>query len=155
MIEIYLDRKSSKLDVDVKVNGSDGKSFSPEVRFTLIKEGMRISFPASHLGSDKYTVSIPSLAGKLRAGQCEMEVEVMVDGKYFVPIKGTAVLKEDIRPIAEIKAPTEERRISLSANVRESIEEASPPAPATPAPAPKRKQISPSQLIKRNIIRRP
>jgi hypothetical protein len=148
MIEIFLDR-TSNLDVDVKVNGSNGKSFEPEVRLCLIKEGMRISFPAVLNENNSYSVSVPSLAGKLKAGNCEMEVEVVVDGKYFVPIKGTASLKEDIKPIAEIKSSKLEDKITLTANVRESIQE------VKPKPVVKKKQeIIPSQLIKKNIVKR-
>jgi len=148
MIEIFLDR-TSNLDVDVKVNGSNGKKFEPEVRLCLIKEGMRISFPATLNENNSYSVSVPSLAGKLKAGNCEMEVEVVVDGKYFVPIKGTASLKEDIKPIAEIKSAKLEDKITLTANVRESIEE-------KPKPVIKKKvtEVVPSQLIKKNIIKR-
>ena len=148
MIEIFLDR-TSNLDVDVKVNGSNGKKFEPEVRLCLIKEGMRISFPATLNENNSYSVSVPSLAGKLKAGNCEMEVEVVVDGKYFVPIKGTASLKEDIKPIVEIKTVEPEGKITLTANVRESIE------PQKPKPVIKKKaEVIPSQLIKKNIIKR-
>ena len=110
---------------------------------------MRISFPATLNENNSYSVSVPSLAGKLKAGNCEMEVEVVVDGKYFVPIKGTASLKEDIKPIVEIKTVEPEGKITLTANVRESIE------PQKPKPVIKKKaEVIPSQLIKKNIIKR-
>jgi hypothetical protein len=120
MIEIYLD-KQSQLDVDVKVNGSDGKRFDPVVRLTLIREDFRISLPATSNENGSYTVSVPQLTGVLKPGKCEMEVEVLVDGKHFVPIKGIANLKEDIKPVVEFIEPPKVEHITLTASVRESI----------------------------------
>ena len=128
-MEIFLNR-TAQLEIDVRVAGADGKKFQPEVRLSLIKEGMRLSLPAVQVSGTNYSVSVPVLEGRLAPGTCDMEVEVLVDGKHFVPVRGMASLKEEIRPVAEIRSYRDSEadapRVTLTASIKETRQEEQP-----------------------------
>jgi hypothetical protein len=109
MIEIKLE-EASTLPLEMHIEG-DVKKDAPQLRFSVISEGLRYSFGSKKTGSG-YEVEFPVMEGKLKEGTYEAEIEVIVDGKHFVALTETVKFTKEVKPTVKLSetvaAPTGE-----------------------------------------------
>lgn len=100
MIEIKLEEASS-LTMEMKLDG-DTNGEQPQVRLSVLSEGVRYSFEAKSDGNGSYKVDFPVMEGKIDAGEYPVHFEVMVDGKYFVPLQETVKFTKQVKPVVKL-----------------------------------------------------
>jgi hypothetical protein len=73
---------------------------SADVRFGLEKNGTHLQFKCTKKADGTWSVSVPSLSSfNLKEGLYKYTIEVIADGYYFAPVKGTA----EVAPAASVK----------------------------------------------------
>lgn len=100
-MEIELN-KASKFTLEMKIDGEVASAQPPQMRFSIIGESMTVSINAKRIENGIYEISIPVLEGVLGAGEYDANVEVFIDGKHFVPLKESIVLKQEPKPTVKI-----------------------------------------------------
>lgn len=99
MIELKLEEASS-LTLNMKLEGD--VAGTPQLRFSILSEGMRYTFEATANGNGEFEVQFPVLEGKLDAGTYNAEVEILVDNKHFVPLQETVKLTKEVKPVVKL-----------------------------------------------------
>lgn len=100
-MEIDID-KGSSFTLEMKIDGDVSSSDPPIMRFVIHCTDMALSFIADRVDNGVYEINIPKLAGIVDPGEYESDVEVIVDGKYFIPLKDKIRLRKDLQPVVKI-----------------------------------------------------
>lgn len=127
MIEIKLEEASS-LTLEMQIEG-DVKSDAPEMRFSIMSEGLRYSFPATLVEEGVYKIDFPQMLGKINEGEYEAAVEIIVDGKYFQPLSETVKFTKEVKPIVKMNETVAPKVQAASASVKIGKLEKAPEAP--------------------------
>lgn len=99
MINIKLE-ESSSLKIDMEIEGSvHGKT---DMRLSVLNEGLRYSFNAKHMGGTGWEIEFPKMIGKINEGTYDAEIEIIVDGKHFVPLTETVNFTKEIKPTVKL-----------------------------------------------------
>ncbi len=99
MIDIKLEEASS-LTLEMHIDGVDAQ---PELRFSVMVEGMRLSFPGRAISEGVYEIAFPQLDGRVPVGEYNAEVEVIVDGRHFSPLSETVNFTKEIKPQVSLR----------------------------------------------------
>lgn len=100
MIEIKLEEATS-LTLEMQIEG-DVKKDDTQLRFSVVSEGIRYSFAGREVEKGVYQIEFPVMSGLITEGQYPAEVEIMVDGKYFVPLEETIKFTKAIKPTVKL-----------------------------------------------------
>lgn len=122
MIELKLEEASS-LTLNMKLEGD--VAGTPQLRFSILSEGMRYTFEATANGNGEFEVQFPVLEGKLAAGTYNAEVEILVDNKHFVPLQETVRLTKEVKPVvklAEAVKKVQEASVEVKVGVTKKVE---------------------------------
>lgn len=106
MIDIKLE-ETQTLTLEMVIDG-DVKRDDTQLRFSILAEGIRYSFDSIKRSSGVFDIQFPSLLGKITEGEYPAEVEIIVDGKYFSPLKETVRFTKELKPtvkLSESSAP--------------------------------------------------
>jgi hypothetical protein len=130
-INLSLGREND-FDVDIHITGlSESVSADPRVTMTIDAGAYSIGLPARRIGIGKYSVSAPVLEGILPEGEHDMRVEVVIDGRHFVPITDTVRARPDPRAtsatVRESSVPMPRKKPAVAAALTESRQD--PPKP--------------------------
>lgn len=109
-MEIEIDKESS-FTLEMKIDGEVSSKEPPKMRFSIMNEGVTISLNAKRIDNGVYEINVPKLKNILKAGEYEANVEVFIDGKHFIPLKETVILKQELKPTVKLgestKSPSE------------------------------------------------
>lgn len=94
--------KENKFTLEMKIDGDVSSPQPPQMRFSIIGESMTVSLNAKRIDNGVYEITVPALDGVLEAGTYDANVEVFIDGKYFVPLKENVILKKEPKPTVKI-----------------------------------------------------
>jgi len=84
---------------------------SADVRFGLEKNGTHFQFKCAKKSGGAWAVSVPALSSfNLSEGLYKYTIEVIADGYYFAPVKGTA----EVAPAAEVKGKLVKKDVKVS-----------------------------------------
>lgn len=100
MIEIKLE-ESSSLTLEMRIEGDAGQD-TPQLRFSVISEGLRYSFDSVQTSDGVYQIEFPTMLGKLSEGVYPAEVEIILDGKHFVPLEETVRFTREVKPTVKL-----------------------------------------------------
>jgi hypothetical protein len=67
-----------------------------------LDEGLRYSFESKPSSDGVYEIAFPVMEGKIAAGEYQAQVEIMVDGKYFVPLQETVKFTKAVKPTVKL-----------------------------------------------------
>jgi hypothetical protein len=103
MIEIKLEEASAiKIGMEIEGNAKG----AAELRFSVLSEGVRYSFPAKQVDDGVYEIHVPKMLGKVNEGVYEAEVEIIIaegnHGKHFVPLTETVKFTKEVRPVVKL-----------------------------------------------------
>ena len=101
-------RLSESNDVYFKVSVHGATRPPDSIRLVCETEDVLYSFrgEASDAGPDVVRFVVPPMAGTLKNGQvCEARVEVVVEDRYFVPVRFKAEFSDPVAVVAESVAP--------------------------------------------------
>ena len=83
---------------------------SADVRFCMEKNGVSFQFNCAKKG-DVWTVDVPALSSfNLKEGLYKYTIEVIANGYYFAPVKGTA----EVAPAAEVSGNIINKDVKVS-----------------------------------------
>jgi hypothetical protein len=100
MIDIKLEEPSS-LTIEMKIEG-DVKDEAAQLRFSVLAEGIRYSFNSTETEDGVYKIDFPTMTGKITEGVYPAEIEIIVDGKHFVPLEETVKFIKEIKPTVKL-----------------------------------------------------
>lgn len=128
MIEIKLEEATS-LTLEMHIEG-DVKQDAPQLRFSVLSEGLRYSFNSSRTSAGVYQIDFPKMLGKITEGEYSAEVEIILDGKHFVPLQETVRFTKEVKPTVKLAetavAPTAAPSIKIgSVKVAKPVREIS------------------------------
>ena len=84
---------------------------SADIRFGLEKNGTHLQFKCAKKSGGAWAVSVPALSSfNLNEGLYKYTIEVIADGYYFAPVKGTA----EVAPAAEVKGNLVKKDVKVS-----------------------------------------
>lgn len=126
MKKIDLDKESS-FDLEMEIHGDVPNGTKSSVYFTIISEKMRLSFEGKRIENGVYRINIPVLKNILESGKYDFEVNVLIDGKYFSPIKESLELIEEVKPVIKMKESKKDSEVSIK--ILESKKEVKKPVP--------------------------
>lgn len=115
MIELDID-KASSFTLEMQIDGDVSSAQKPTMRFSIVSEGFTFSVPAKRIDNGIYEVSCPKLKGILKAGDYDVNVEVFIDDKHFVPLKDKIRLKEELKPTVKL-AERHEPKVEMTVGV--------------------------------------
>ena len=123
MIEIKLEQAST-LTMEMKIEG-DIKGATPQLRLSVLAEGLRYSFGATQTSPHVYQIDFPVMEGKINEGQYDAQVEIMVDGKYFVPLEEKINFTREIKPSVKLAEAVAEnvQEVKVKFGVVKKLEE--------------------------------
>lgn len=124
MIEIKLE-EASKLTLEMHIEG-DIKTVAPEMRFSVLSEGVRMSFLGEQVSPGLYEVSFPKMIGKLDEGVYPVEVEIIVDGKHFAPLTETVHFTKELKPIVALKEVSKSPQTNIKIGTVRKVVETAP-----------------------------
>ncbi len=128
MIELDIDKETS-FTLEMKIDGDVSSSRKPEMRFSIISEGFTFSVPARRVDNGIYEVSCPKLKGILKAGDYDVNVEVFIDDKHFIPLTDKIRLKEELKPTVKLAERHEPKQVEMQVAVAvKKVEETKRPA---------------------------
>lgn len=99
MIEIKLEETSS-ITLEMHIDGDVNDT--PQLRFSVLSEGMRYSFDSVQTSSGVYKIEFPTMLGKLTEGVYPAEVEIIIGGKHFVPLEETVRFTREVKPTVKL-----------------------------------------------------
>lgn len=150
---------NAELEFDVMVQGIDDKT-PPEVRFVVETEQYDRMFKCTRVAEEKHKwcAKLPAMKD-LKQDSCSFRVEVVVDGYFFVPAKGTLSLVRD----PDVKFQTESTRPSVTTSftvkqedtVSQPVEEASGGGEVTGQYAPTNALLKPEYEPPRSHMKQP
>lgn len=110
MIDILDLDKSSNIQLDLEIFG-DADGSTPCVRLIIFdNSGTNLCFVAKRTGDGTYVFTIPKMEGKLSSGTYDVEVEVILGSKYFVPVKDQLKFKAETKPVVTLKKTEEKQK---------------------------------------------
>ncbi len=112
MIDIKLEENSS-IVLEMHINGDVDKS-KAELRLSVISEGVRYSFTGTKSGKDNYEVRFPKMLGRIDEGQYPAEIEILIDGKHFVPLTETINFTKEIKPTVKLSERAPDKEIAVT-----------------------------------------
>ena len=84
---------------------------SAVVRFGLEKGGIHFLFKCTKKSGGAWSVNVPALSSfNLSEGLYKYTIEVIADGYYFAPVKGTA----EVAPAAEVKGKLVKKDVKVA-----------------------------------------
>lgn len=82
----------------------EGTTNSPaKCRLLVEKDDMTLMFEPNYFQNDEVSVTIPPLKHIFKEGNCELNLEVIVEDKYFRPLSMPAYLEKSVEVMAESK----------------------------------------------------
>ena len=82
----------------------EGTTNSPaKCRLLVEKDDMTLMFEPNYFQNDEVSVTIPPLKHIFKEGHCELNLEVIVEDKYFRPLSMPAYLEKSVEVMAESK----------------------------------------------------
>ena len=82
----------------------EGTTNSPaKCRLLVEKDDMTLMFEPNYFQNDEVSVKIPPLKHIFKEGHCELNLEVIVEDKYFRPLSMPAYLEKSVEVMAESK----------------------------------------------------
>ncbi len=116
MIELDIDKENS-FTLEMQIDGDVDGSRKPSMRFSIVGENFVFSIPAKRVDNGIYEVACPKLKGIMKAGEYDVNVEVFIDDKHFVPLKDKIRIKEELKPtvkLAERHEPKPEVSVAVA-----------------------------------------
>lgn len=95
LAQLKLD-EAAKLEFNVAISGTQEP---PEYRFVIVLEKFAMCLTCRQVG-DQVEVDIPPLKGIAEAGEKQVKLEVIIDGKLFTPLRDVI----DFEPCIEIES---------------------------------------------------
>lgn len=127
MIEIKLEEASS-LTLEMEIEG-EVKNEAAELRFSVISEGMRYSFPGREVSKGVYAIDFPEMLGKITEGEYKADVEIIVDGRHFTPLTETVKFTKELKPVVKMNESAPAPSPTVAVGVKLGKVETAPPAP--------------------------
>lgn len=88
----------------------EGTTNSPaKCRLLVEKDDMTLMFEPNYFQNDEVSVTIPALKHIFKEGECDLNLEVIVEDKYFRPLSMKAYLEKSVEVIAESKVVAKPR----------------------------------------------
>ena len=88
----------------------EGTTNSPaKCRLLVEKDDMALMFEPNYFQNDEVSVTIPALKHIFKEGECDLNLEVIVEDKYFRPLSMKAYLEKSVEVIAESKVVAKPR----------------------------------------------
>src|SRR5574338_208007 len=104
-ISLNLDESNDvRFDVKITSTGAIGGPSGPDVMLRLVCEsqnGVEYSFKGKPDGDGTVQVIVPPMTGVMSEGVYEARLEVVVEGRYFVPLQFAADFKMPLKVVAE------------------------------------------------------
>ena len=98
LAQLKLD-ESAKLEFNVAITGTTDQ---PKYRFVIESDdSMSFVFDCKHIG-EQLQVTIPAMKDVIDAGDKHAYLEVIVDGKYFIPLKDVINFEPVIEVVSNI-----------------------------------------------------
>jgi hypothetical protein len=138
-IDLMLDEEN-ELTFQLNIEGS--RPAEAECRLILDNHDMSLSFNARKFSDGEVSVVLPPLKHVLKEGVYNMELEVIVDDRYFKPLSLKGNFEKSIKVTAESIARPKRKKASASA----SLVEVSKPT---------RKEAPRPRKAENNVQRRP
>lgn len=91
--------EASELTFKVKIEGIDPAP--ARVRLVCETADMSLMFDGRPIGKDLVRFELPSLAGRLKEGSYASRVEVLIENRYFAPVRFNLGLKKAVNVVAE------------------------------------------------------
>ena len=91
--------ETSELTFKVKIEGIDPAP--AKVRLVCEAGDMSLMFDGFPTGGDLVQFNLPSLVGRLKEGSYVSRVEVLVENRYFAPVRFNLDLKKAVSVVAE------------------------------------------------------
>lgn len=114
LTKLKLDEEA-KLEFDVAISGTTD---TPKYKFVLqCDDGVELGFPAKKVGS-QIVVTLPAMKQYASAGEKHVFLEVIVDGKYFVPLSDTIEFEPTIEIISAMKPVVKASEMVKVSNVQ-------------------------------------
>ena len=106
-IDLMLDEEN-ELTFQLNIEGT--RPAEASCRLLLTNENMSLSFDAVQGGNDEVSVTLPPLGHVLKEGKYNMQLEVIVDDKYFKPLMIEGNFEKSIKitasPVTKRKSTT-------------------------------------------------
>lgn len=136
--------EASEVDFGIEIHGTTESS--SEIRFII--EGPQYGILCKCTDNNGViTASIPKLKGILPAGTFDARLEVVVDGKFFTPLKESIEFKPMVEfDVTSAKAKPAQGLKVETKNVKVRVIE---------NPVEEREPIAPAPVIKPNVVRKP
>lgn len=100
-VSLKLD-ENNELVFDVQITGDEPISQAPIIRMVCENKGVSYVFSGIHTGNNNVEVFVPPMAGKLTEGDYKAKLEVILEGKYFVPLEMNINFQMSRSVVAEI-----------------------------------------------------
>jgi len=98
-IQLRLD-EGNELIFEVNISGTDSPNAAPKYRFLCESTKMSLTFEGT-VDSGQVHVNVPALKDILKEGRYPARLEVVIDDRYFVPLKLDVEFKNSLKVTAE------------------------------------------------------
>jgi len=115
-IDLMLDEEN-ELTFQLNIEGT--RPASAECRLVIDNHDMSLSFNAKEFSNGEVSVVLPPLKHVLKEGMYDMELEVIVDDRYFKPLSLKGNFEKSIKVTAESVARPKRKKPSASASLIE------------------------------------
>jgi hypothetical protein len=115
-IDLMLDEEN-ELTFQLNIEGT--RPAEAECRLILDNHDMSLSFSAREFSNGEVSVVLPPLKHVLKEGTYDMELEVIVDDRYFKPLSLKGNFEKSIKVTAEAVARPKRKKPSASASLIE------------------------------------
>ncbi len=136
----------------------EGTTSSPaKCRLLVEKDDMTLMFEPNYFQNDEVSVTIPALKHIFKEGECDLNLEVIVEDKYFRPLSMKAYLEKSVEVIAESKVVAKPRVQAAASVSQVKVNRKKKPvqkniknessAPVKAEPVPNTKKVSDKQIM--------
>lgn len=121
--------ESNDVRFDVKITSSDhlGGTSGPGVQLRLVCEtnDLEYSFRGTSTNDGSVQIIVPPMKGVMTEGAYDARLEVIVEGRYFVPLEFTAEFKVPLKVVAEgVRVIGKTKQVDTSVNVIAAVKTA-------------------------------
>jgi len=113
-IDLMLDEEN-ELTFNVNIEGS--RPATAKCRLSLAGENMSLVFESSKVDGDEISVILPPLHHVLKEGEHEMTLEVIVEDRYFAPLKVLGNFEKSIKITAESIKSDKKKKLNAAATL--------------------------------------
>lgn len=117
MIELDLYNETS-ISLEMEIEGDTNPSETPLMRFSIKHPKYVISFVAKNLSNGAYEIQFPAVKGLLEAGEYDADIEILIAGRYFVPLSEKVKVKNDIKPVVKLTQQSDKSDKNVSVEIK-------------------------------------